>query len=224
MENLKSDSQEAPLTAAQQEEQLQSKLFQMEAELAQSRIEVMLSQVKPHFIFNMMNAIAGLIRLDPERAYKTVIVFSQYLRNNLESLEKKTPINFEQELKNIDLYVELENIRFSNKVNYTTEIGYSSFSLPTLTVEPLVESAIKKGLKTKRYRGNVLLKTWEAEGYIYIQVYDDGVGFDAEHPDEERQRIYDNVRCRLEYMEQAQVQVESKLDEGTWVTIKLPKR
>ena len=204
-------------------EALMARLFQVEAELAQSRIEVMLSQVKPHFIFNMMNAIAGLIRIDPERAYKTVIVFSQYLRNNLDALEKKTPITFEQELQNIQLYVDLENIRFANRINYTTDIGVSNFSLPTLTIEPLVESAVKKGLKTKRYKGNVELKTWEDGDCIQIQVFDDGVGFDAEHPDAERQRIYDNVRCRLEYMEHAQFTVESGLEEGTRIRITLPK-
>ena len=199
-------------------------LNKAKAEVEQSRIEVMLSQIKPHFIFNMLNAIAGLCLKKSDKAYDVVILFSQYLRNNIEALEKRKLVPFSQELQNIELYVQLENIRFNNRVTFTHDIRTGNFNLPTLTVEPLVENAIKHGLKTKRYEGTVQLNTWQDENYVYIQVKDDGYGFDEEHPNEERSKVFENVKLRLQYIVEAELEVDSDVETGTNILIRLPQK
>ena len=209
------------------EKMQQASLVQeMQGELAQSRIRVMLSQIQPHFVFNVLNAISGLCLIHPEKADDAIIQFSNYLRANINSLQSQGLVNFEEEMKHIRCYVALEQLRFGNKIHMVYNIDAANFSLPALTLEPLVENAVKHGLRSKSQGGTVMLKTAENMKEICIIIEDDGVGFDWEalQKDSHASIGIMNVRSRLEYMLQAKMTITSVIGRGTKVMIQIPKK
>ena len=127
---------------------------QMERELEESRIAITLSQLQPHFIYNVLNSIYHLCDRDPKLAQEAVDKFSDYLRNNMKSIEQKEPIPFEEEYQHIQTYLSLEKIRFRT-LEIIYDIDIVNFMLPPLTVQPLVENAVKHGVTKKRGGGSV---------------------------------------------------------------------
>lgn len=198
----------------------------LEQELQESRISIMLSQLRPHFLFNVLNSIYYLCGKDPETARKMVDKFSTYLRNNLDSLDQKTMIPFHEELDHIQIYLELEKLRFDEELTIVYDIQADHFYLPVMTVQPLVENAVKHGITKKRGGGVLALSTREeAESYV-ITVSDTGVGFDPEHyMDDGKVHIgIENVRQRLENMADGTLKITSIPGEGTTVVIIIPKK
>jgi LytS/YehU family sensor histidine kinase len=106
----------------------------LENELTQSRIAIMLSQIKPHFLYNSLVVIRHLCRENPKLAEETVVEFAQYLRVNLDSLTLKTPVPFEQELGHTQTYLAIEQKRFGSKFKVMYNIKFKDFSLPALTL------------------------------------------------------------------------------------------
>ena len=127
----------------------------LEKELEDSRIAIMLSQVKPHFLYNVLNSIYHLYRKEPETAQEAVSSFAEYLRCNMLSIEKNEPISFNEEYQHIQTYLSLEQIRFRGKLDVVYDVDVTDFKVPPLTVEPLVENAVKHGVTKKRGGGIV---------------------------------------------------------------------
>ena len=198
----------------------------LEQELQESRISIMLSQLRPHFLFNVLNSIYYLCGKDPETAKKMVDKFSTYLRNNLDSLDQKTMIPFHTEFDHIQTYLELEKLRFDEELTIVYDIQVDCFSLPVLTVQPLVENAVKHGITKKRGGGVLALSTREEPESYVITVADTGVGFDSEHyMDDGKVHIgIENVRQRLEHMVGGMLKITSIPGEGTTAVIIIPKK
>lgn len=198
---------------------------QMEREVEDSRIAITVSQMQPHFIYNVLNSIYHLCERDPKMAQEAVDKFSDYLRNNMRSIEQKGPIPFEEEYQHIRTYLSLEQIRFRTlEIQY--DIAVSNFTLPPLTVQPLVENAVKHGVTKKRGGGCVTLSTWETETAWCIQVADTGVGFDPAHYQEDG-KVHigiQNVRKRLKNMVGGTLTLTSAPGEGTTARITIPKQ
>ena len=197
----------------------------MELKLQESQISIMLSQIQPHFLYNTLNSIYQLCETNPMRARSMVNLFSEYLRNNLSSLEEPGLISFETELAHINTYLEIEKVRFEDTLEIEYDIKCVDFSLPVLTVQPIVENAVKHGTSKKRGGGKVIISTCEEKEYFIIEVSDTGCGFDPEKPKDDGKRHVgiENVRQRLFNMCQGTLTIESTVGEGTLATIRIPK-
>lgn len=200
-------------------------LARKEKEAADLRVSIMLSQIAPHFIYNTLAAIKDMCVNDPVMAQETVEEFSDYLRGNLDSLSERETVPFETELKHVRCYLAIEKKRFGSRVNVEYDIKEEDFLLPVLTLQPLVENAVKHGLCKKRGGGTVIIKTERKDGIILITIADDGVGFDVNHmpADDEVHVGLMNVERRLDSMCGAEMRVESEKGKGTQVVITLPQ-
>lgn len=201
------------------------KYVSKESENAQMHQAIMLSQIQPHFLHNSLTAIAQLCEVDPKEAKRAIIKFSMYLRENMNSLKQKDTIPFDKELEHLKTYLYLEQLRFGERLRVEFDIETSNFNIPVLSVQPLVENAVKHGIGMKEEGGCVKIKTTETESHIEIIIRDDGAGFD---PDEEYtdDRIHvgiDNVRRRLEDMCGGTLDIASRIGEGCMAVISIPR-
>ena len=128
-----------------QRSRLEAEKNMVEAQLKESRISIMLSQIQPHFIYNTLGTIERMCLKDPQKAFHLVRNFSLYLRGNFSELNSVAPIRFAEELKHVEYYANIEKVRFPDmRIEYDVEA--TEFVLPALSVQPLVENAIKHGL------------------------------------------------------------------------------
>ena len=190
--------------------------------MAEQRIQIMMSQIQPHFLYNTLSTIQALCKTDPDKAFDTTEKFGTYLRRNIDSLGQQNCIPIQKELEHVRIYAEIESIRFpSIHVEYDTPD--LDFQIPALTIHPLVENAIRHGVRI-RENGLVTVRTRKTPDHHEIIVQDNGKGFDlaiAESLDETHIGIR-NVRARVEQMCAGTLLVESRLDVGTTVTIRIP--
>ncbi len=201
------------------------RMRQNERELANSRISIMLSQIQPHFLFNALTAISRLCDVDSAKAKAAVNDFAAYLRMNLDSLSQRAPIPFEKELKHVKCYLALEKMRFEDELCIVYDIRSQNALLPPLTVQPIVENAVRHGVGRKQGGGIITLCSWEDDDHFYVSVSDDGVGFDPTKPlKDDRTHIgLQNVRERLMAQCGGTMDVQSALGKGTAVTLCVPK-
>ena len=198
---------------------------EMQNEMLQMRVSIMVSQIQPHFLYNSLTSIAQLCEKNPSKAKKATIEFSDYLRRNMNSLKEKAPVSFESELKHLETYLSLEKMRFGDELNIEYDIQASDFLIPSLTVQPLVENAVKHGVGMKEDGGTVTIATREYDDRYEVIVSDDGVGFDtSKKPNDGRTHVgMENVRNRLKTMCNATLNIESIVGIGTKATITIPK-
>lgn len=197
----------------------------LEKELEESRISVMLSQIQPHFLYNVLGTIRSLCRKEPEQAWAALGDFSKYLQGNMSALKNNQLIHFDSELRHIETYLKLEKLRLEEKLSIRYDVQVRDFMLPPLTVQPLVENAVKHGIFDKPDGGTIVLRSRREADSIIISVEDNGVGFDPEAPvrqSEEHARVgLVNVRSRLEKMVGGQMTVQSAPGKGTTVTVRI---
>lgn len=196
-----------------------------EAELADSSARIMLSQIQPHFLYNALGTIGQLSRRDSAQAADAIDTFARYLRTNLESVESTKQVSFSEELQHVKTYLWLEQMRFGEALNVRYDIRCENFHLPPLTVQPIVENAVKHGLGQKEEGGTIVVRSRETEDCWIIGIEDDGVGFDEETAlHDGRTHIgIENVRRRLQYMCRGALDIESAPGKGTIASIRIPK-
>lgn len=146
-------------------------------ELINSQITLMLSQIQPHFLYNTLTAIRALIKKKPDEAYKLVGYFSKYLRTNINSINGNDLIPFMEELNHIKTYVYIELVRFNNQFEVIYDINSEDFMVPPLSIQPIVENAIKHGVCKLAAGGIVTIRTREFKNTIIIEIIDNGIGF-----------------------------------------------
>ena len=192
--------------------------------MAAQRIQIMMTQIQPHFLFNALNTIRALYAKDSPLAERTLEDFSTYLRQNLESLSQTDLIPVSKELEHTRLYAEIEKQRFPNvRVEYRIED--IQFEVPPLTIQPLVENAIRHGVRSLG-DGLVTVFTAREAGGHRVTVTDNGVGFDPkQQPSTEELHIgIRNVKERVEKMCGGELILTSEVGEGTSVTMLFPDR
>jgi two-component system sensor histidine kinase LytS len=148
----------------------------------EAEIKVLQAQISPHFLFNCLNTIVSLIRIEPSQARKLLISLSHFLRQNLiGTTEKWTPL--ETELKHVQAYLSIEEARFVNKlrVDYDIDERLLNQKIPPLTLQPIVENAVKHGLKELEKGGVITISIKESEQRIMVSVSDNGSGIKQEH-------------------------------------------
>ena len=198
----------------------------LKAELEQSRIAVMLSQIQPHFLYNSLTSVMDLCDTNPKQAKNAIADFADYLRGNLSSLKTEKPISFRTELGHIEKYLRLEKLRFQEELQVVYDIQTKDFMLPALTVQPLIENAVKHGVCQKIGGGTVTIHTHETENDYIIRISDDGVGFEeGEYANDDSTHVgIENTRKRLSMMMDARLEIESEKGKGTTACILIPKR
>lgn len=194
--------------------------------LQESRILLMISQIQPHFLYNILNTIYHLCDKDVELAKKAVDDFSTYLRNNINSLSTTELIPFNKELENIKTYINLEKIRFGEELEVIYNIQTNDFYLPILSIQPLVENAIKHGVSKKRGGGTVTILSYEDELNYIIEISDTGVGYNTDQVinDDKTHIGIQNVKDRLESRVGGRLKIESEIGVGTVAIVYIPKK
>lgn len=205
------------------EHQASIKNKKLQEELENSRIAVMLSQIQPHFIYNTLGTIGEFCEEEPKKAADLVQKFSLYLRGNFTELDNAMPIRLSKELEHVKHYTDIEQIRFPDiKIEY--DMQNDNFLIPALTVQPLVENAIKHGLMGLETGGEVRISSYETEHFYEVCVTDNGVGFDGSvFLDGKKHVGIANTRKRIESMCGGTLTIESKPKEGTIAVIRIPK-
>ncbi len=195
--------------------------------LAQQHIDIMLSQIQPHFLYNALTAIRRLCDHDPEQAKVAIREFSLFLRANMDSLKSKAPVPFEKELNHVENYIALEQRRFQNRLKVIYDIRCRDFSIPPLTVQPIVENAVRHGILRREQGGTITILTEETASGYSVKVMDDGVGINvskAKETDEGGAHIgIENVRGRLASLCAGELTITSEPNIGTTAVITIPK-
>lgn len=201
--------------------QTQSLVLQ-ENEIIKGRLTVLASQVRSHFVYNILNDISGMCKYDAKKADRAIICFARYLRSNIDVMQEDEPVLFLKALSHLEEYWELVRIRYQDKYQFRTQIEVDQFFIPPMVLQPLVENAIKHGFAGKIEDGTITLRTWMEDGKYKISIEDNGVGFDPETVSSKSVGIR-NVRSRLQYMVNGELDIISKPGEGTKAVITVPR-
>ena len=211
------------INALSKAKELETEKIILNAELTESRISTMMSQIRPHFIYNTLGSIEQLCIIDPSKAGELVHNFAKYLRGNFGELDNPKPILMSQEMEHVRHYISIENVRFPD-MTFSFEMNSDDFHIPALTIQPIVENAIKHGLMKLSKGGTIRVVSYETESHYCVSVEDDGVGFDTDVLLDERKHVgIRNIRGRLKAMVKGTLEIESRVGIGTTVLIKIPK-
>lgn len=203
--------------------EIQARVWEKEA--ADSRIDIMLTQIQPHFLYNVLVVIRQLCDINPALAKEAVSEFASFLRGNMAALTRKGLIPFEQELKHVENYLRLEQKRFGSRLTVIYDIRVREFELPPLTLQPLVENAVRHGIMKMENGGTVIIRTEEREDSFIISVEDDGIGI-TEWKEEENKGEHigiKNVQNRIKAMCMGRLEILSSQEKGCTVMIIIPK-
>ena len=200
--------------------------IQIAKQLNEKRIKLMISQIQPHFIYNTLNTIRSMVKLAPEKAYEMIYHFSNYLKYNINSFKDRDLIPFSEELAHIKAYTKIECERF-HKLKVKFEIEADNFLIPPLTIQPLVENAIKHGVCKREMGGCVTIKSIRRDHHYVICIIDDGIGFDSSilalQEEQDKGVGLRNSAFRLRELVEAHIDIKSSLGNGCTVTIIIPK-
>ena len=210
------------INAAAKNRALETEKKVLNAQLAESRISTMMSQIRPHFIYNTLGSIEQLCVIDPRKAGEMVHNFAKYLRGNFGELGNPRPIQMSQEMEHVRYYISIEKVRFPD-MTFTFEMNSVDFFLPALTVQPIVENAVKHGLMKLEKGGTIRVVSYESDSHYCVSVEDDGAGFDTTVLQDHTHMGIRNIQERLKTMVGGTLEIQSIPGEGTKVLIQIPK-
>lgn len=200
------------------------KTSQLEARLAQSRLQVLKMQLHPHFLFNTLNAISELVHRDPDTADRMLTDLSDLLRMSFENLEVQE-IPLKQELEFLRKYLEIEQTRFHDRLEVKMDIAADTLdaSVPNMILQPLVENAIKHGISPKAEGGQINIGASRNNGHLNLSVSDDGVGVADTSLVEEGVGL-SNTRRRLKHLygDGHKFELRPEGDRGVSVRLDIP--
>ncbi|WLR51308.1 ATP-binding protein [Bacillus tianshenii] len=188
------------------------------------------SQIKPHFLYNVLNTISSLSYTDIEKSREVIANLADYLRGSFDFSNTHKLIPFDKEMDLVKAYVEIERARFRDKINMEYHIPSDlSLKLPPLVIQPLIENAIRHGICKTLEGGTVTLSVEKYEHECQIIIEDDGVGMTEEKlnslftQDFESKGVgLKNIKQRLAFFFGTSLEVESEQGVGTRITITLP--
>ncbi len=195
--------------------------------LLKARMDALSSQINPHFLFNTLNTVSALIRIDPDSARGVVLKLSNILRRLLRKHETFVPLS--EELQFIDDYLDIEVARFGrDNLEIVKQLGEDTLEafVPSMLLQPIVENCLKHGLAPKLGGGKIQLRTTTRSGRLHIEIEDNGVGIS----EEKMPHVYvegiglSNVRERLHVLYGADfnLEIHSRPGEGTVIRIDVP--
>lgn len=186
--------------------------------------------MQPHFLYNVLATIRVLYKTDHEKADKAMNDFSAYLRANIDNSIKKSFIPFSQELENINYYLNLEKLRYGEKLKVFYNIQICDFYLSVLTLQPIVENAVKHGVGNKKGGGYITISTLQIGDRVLIKNEDNDIGIDADSIDDIPKNDDSrghlgllSVKERIEHLLGGSIAFRSRKSKGTTVIIDVPK-
>lgn len=203
--------------------EIETKMMEQKNELVEARLSLKSSQINPHFLFNTLSSIASLCESNGVEARYLTLELASYMRIIADDLDALHTIPFAKELTHTEHYLNIERVRFGDRLQLDFDIEEMDFRLPPLTLQPLVENAIKHGI-FPRDGGLVAVETDADEAAYYIRIIDDGVGFDMEQVSAKSGGLgISNVSKRLEYMCGGTLSISSEKRNGTMAEVRIPK-
>ena len=198
-------------------------LRRKEEELRGAKVKTMMNQIRPHFIYNTLSSVYVLCRDNPPRAMEVIQDFTAYLQANFTAISAENLIAFTDELRHTKAYLAVESIRYGDKLSVDFDTRHTAFRLPALTLQPLVENAVKHGLGKGIGPEHIMVRTWAEKGRAVITVEDDGPGVGPAGEDSETHIGLSNVRQRLELMCGGTLDIAPRPGGGTVVTVTIPR-
>ena len=197
------------------------------ARLTEARLAALTNQINPHFLFNTLNSIATLIRINPDGARNLIYRLSKILRRLLRKAENYSPLR--EEIAFIDDYLAIEMVRFGEKLKFEKDIAPATLSrlVPSMILQPIIENSIRHGLASKVSGGTVRLRTWLEGTRLNISIEDDGVGIEQAKLD----ALFEsgigvsnvNERLRVLFGVGYRMAVDSAPGKGTTTLIEIPE-
>lgn len=209
---------------------IRQEMQRLEQKLKIARIKNSASQMQPHFLYNTLASIREIVLEDPQYASDLICDFTIYLRACVRTMQNDTLVTISQEIDNIRAYVNIEKMRMGERLHVIYDLQSEEFEIVPLTLQPLVENAIRHGVYRRgRAGGTVRVKTETLTEYHRIIIEDDGVGFDYQkvrnevESGERDSTGLDNVILRLTKQLRAEVVISSEVGAGTKITICVPR-
>ena len=194
--------------------------------LSEARLEALSSQINPHFLFNTLNSVSSLIRINPEQARVVVQKLSKILRRLLQKHENFNPLR--EELSFIDDYLSIEMVRFGDSLRFVKDVDANTLDrlVPSMMLQPLVENSLRHGLANKVNGGTIRIKSRLEEGRLHLAVEDDGVGIS----ESDMAKLFEqgigisnvNERLKVVFGNDYRMWIDSKPGEGTRTQIEIP--
>ena len=195
--------------------------MRQQREIAHQRASIMVLQMRPHFIYNTMTSIYYLCDQDPEKAKQVTLDFTTYLRKNFTAIASEETIPFSEELEHTRAYLAVEQSQFEDLLFVEYDTPHIHFRVPPLTLQPIVENAVKHGMDPDSEPLRVTIRTRETDSGSEIIVEDNGPGFDPADDDEPHIALA-NIRNRLEMMCRGKLIITSRDGGGTVVKVAIP--
>ncbi len=199
------------------------KRLEVEKNAIVTEIKLLQSQMEPHFLFNTLSNVIGLIDRDPAKAKRMLESFTSFLRTSLLSARNET-ITLAQEMDVVRNYLEIFGVRMGSRLQYTIDIppGLEGFPIPPLLVQPLVENAVKHGLEPSKSGGELAISGARAGDVVRIAVADSGLGINELSPG--NGIGLENIRKRLDllYNGRARLVFEENKPRGVKAVIEIP--
>jgi signal transduction histidine kinase len=200
--------------------------LELEARLADARLQALRMQLHPHFLFNTLHAISTLVHKDPKAADEMIGNLSELLRVTLDTSERQE-VPLRQELDFLDRYLEIQQVRFGDRLRIEKQIDAAALDaqVPTLILQPLVENSIRHGLEPHPAPGVVAIQATRRDDTVCLVVQDNGVGARKAADNHEGIGLA-NTRARLQelYGQRARLTLSSASSGGFRVDIELPYR
>lgn len=184
---------------------------------------VFMEQINPHFIFNSLTLIKSIYIEDRKKGDKAIDMLAKHIRANVDVKGGKLLIPIEEELKNIECFVGLANMQNKKPINVIYNIDAYDFIVPTLSIEPFIENAIKYSRIQEKKNGYIEVATLEDDKNYIIRIIDNGVGFSEEDRKKTSSHGIKNALERFEFLLKAKTKVTSEVGEGTTIQIEIPK-
>jgi len=201
--------------------------YELEARLAEARLETLKAQIRPHFLFNTLNAISAFVEKDPKAARRMTAHLGDLLRHSLESAHRNE-VPLAEELATVDDYLAIQQVRFAGKLNFEREVASDTLgaAVPGFLLQPLVENAVEHGIVGNAGTGSILLRAERRDGSLHLTVKDDGVGLPPSWDGNGSGHCLRNVRERLRalYGDGAGIEIANSAGIGVTVTVKIPFR
>lgn len=196
------------------------RMNELEREVEQAKLRALTAQIKPHFVFNSLNAIRAQYHKNLDDGDATLQNFAHHLRSAIGAAGGENLIPFDSEVQNVLNYFDLENLRADGTLTLLLDLNERDFSLPELSLQPFVENAVKYADTQSVKDGYIKLSSERTESAVVVIISDNGKGFDIETP-HSGVGIY-NCRERLKRLLGADVKIESQPAKGTRVTVAIP--
>lgn len=210
--------------------------LELQQRFEQAQLEVLKSQVNPHFLFNTLNMISGMAKLeDADVTNRMTLSLANLFRYNLRTVEQE--VYLEQEIAVVDDYIYIQQMRFDNRIRYEKiiEVDETAARIPSFTLQPIVENAFVHGVSGLEEGGTITLHVWEEDTMLHVDISDNGVGIDEEMLDRINRKLrkintsgrgigLGNISRRIDMMyANGNVEVKSRKGKGTTVSLIIPQ-